>query len=159
MKEQARELGLIQTSQHDQDLSSIKVENCVGFTKVPLSLAGPLRIVGRGVDRRLYPPLVIYEAMLVASCPRGCKAFDSSGGVQVHVFEDGLSRGPVFIFKDPGAAIASHKAAPTLQDEFAGWSTSMGCFLKLKKLNPYPYGDAAGQNMTTKATSYARDML
>ncbi|WAO92324.1 Hydroxymethylglutaryl-CoA reductase [Fusarium falciforme] len=61
MKERARELGLVQTSQHDQDLSSIKVENFVGFTKVTLGLAGPLRIVGLGVDRKLYAPLGTYS--------------------------------------------------------------------------------------------------
>ena len=91
MKERARELGLVQTSQHDQDLSSIKVENCVGFTKVPLGLAGPLRIVGPGVDRELYAPLATYEATLVANFSCGCKAFDASGGVLFDVFGDGMS--------------------------------------------------------------------
>ncbi|KAM0414631.1 hypothetical protein ACHAPT_013525 [Fusarium lateritium] len=171
IQERARELGLVQTSQHDQDLSSIKVENCVGFTKVPLGLAGPVRIVGPGVDERLYAPLATYEATLVASCSRGCKAFDASGGLQFDVFGDGMSRGPVFMFKNPSTAIAFYRAIPTLQDEFAKWAKSTSRFVRLKELRPsvigsnvhlfccYSCGDAAGQNMVTKATSYACGML
>ncbi|KAA8648320.1 uncharacterized protein ATNIH1004_004205 [Aspergillus tanneri] len=47
----------------------VKIENFIGFTFVPLGIAGPLRITGTTT-----------EATLVASCSRGCKAFSACSG-------------------------------------------------------------------------------
>jgi hypothetical protein len=58
----------------NKDTKDIKVENCVGFTQVPLGLAGPLTI-HRKSKRTVYGPLATVELTLVTSCSRGYKAF------------------------------------------------------------------------------------
>jgi hypothetical protein len=58
----------------NEDTKDIKIENCIGFTRVPLGLAGPLTIDGE-LKSTVYAPLATVEPTLVASCSRGCKAF------------------------------------------------------------------------------------
>ncbi|KAF4976720.1 hypothetical protein FZEAL_6656 [Fusarium zealandicum] len=149
----ACELGLIYSGNDDEEISYIKIENCVGFSKVPLGISGPLRIVGLGVDSKLYAPLVTYEATLVASCSRGCKAFDSYVGLQFEVLGDGMSRALVVVFQTPGSAVAFYHAIPTFQLEASTIRSNVHVFCN------YTCGDACGQNMVTKATNYACRML
>ena len=77
-------------------IRDIKIENCIGFTRVPLSLAGPLTIHGE-LKRTVYDPLAIVEPTLVISYSRGYKAFQATGSIQVIALSEGLSRAPVFI--------------------------------------------------------------
>lgn len=81
----------------NEDTKDIKIENCIGFTRVPLGLAGPLTVLGES-KRTVYAPLATVEPTLVTSCSRGCKAFQATGGIQVTVLNKGLSRAPVFTF-------------------------------------------------------------
>jgi hydroxymethylglutaryl-CoA reductase len=80
-----------------EDAKDIEIENCIGFTRVPLGLAGPLTIQGES-KRTVYAPLATVEPTLVASCSRGCKAFEAMGGIQVSALSEGLSRAPVLTF-------------------------------------------------------------
>ncbi|KAF4458946.1 hmg- reductase [Fusarium albosuccineum] len=167
----ARHLDLDHTPQDGQDISSVKVENCTGFSRAPLAIAGPVRIRGPGVDGIFYAPLAIYEATLVASCSRGCKAFGNSGGVQFEVLGDGMSRVPVFTFEDPTHAIAFYQAVPSFQDEFATLVQSTSPCVYLRELRAsingsrvhvlcnYSCGDATGEGLVTKATNHACNML
>jgi hydroxymethylglutaryl-CoA reductase len=84
-------------SYRNEDTKDIKIKNCIGFTRVPLGLAGPLTIHGES-KRMVYAPLAIVKPTLIASCSRGCKAFQATGGIQVTALSEGLSRAPVFIF-------------------------------------------------------------
>ncbi len=81
----------------DSNTEDIKIENCVGFTRIPLGLAGPLTIHGKS-KRTVYGPLATVEPTLVASCSRGCKAFQAMGGIKVKALSESLSRAPVFTF-------------------------------------------------------------
>jgi hydroxymethylglutaryl-CoA reductase len=58
----------------NEDTKDIKIENYIGFTRIPLGLAGPLTVLGE-FKRTVYAPLATVEPTLVASCSRGCKAF------------------------------------------------------------------------------------
>jgi hydroxymethylglutaryl-CoA reductase len=157
-------------------LKDVRIENCIGFTRVPLGLAGPLQLKGPDPIGTLFmdkicAPLATCEPTLVASCSRGCKAFNISGGVNYEILGDGMSRAPVFVFDDPGAAVCFARAIPALREKFAEWAGSTSQHVKLLKLDPsvigprvhlfcmYHCGSAAGQNMVTKATKYACDML
>ncbi|KAH6961638.1 putative hmg-CoA reductase [Ilyonectria sp. MPI-CAGE-AT-0026] len=158
-------------NQQQERIRDVRIENCVGFCKVPLGIAGPLRVVNSAFTGDLYAPLATYEATLVASCSRGSKAFNASGGIHIETFSNGMSRDPVFVFANPGHAVAFVKALPTMQDLFAQWAEETSKHLKLQKLKPaiigsrvhifcsYDCGSAAGQNMVTKATQHACDML
>ncbi|KAF9775293.1 hypothetical protein IL306_006617 [Fusarium sp. DS 682] len=171
MRQFAQDFRLVHTCQDDEDLQSIRVENCIGFCKIPIGIAGPLHITGPGVDQMIHAPLATCEATLIASCSRGCKAFNSSGGIRFQVFGDGMSRAPVFIFKDPSHAITFYKAVPTFRDQFTEWANSTSRFARLQEIQAsvigsnvhllciYSCGDAVGQNMVTKATAYACQMM
>jgi hydroxymethylglutaryl-CoA reductase len=57
--------------------SKISIGNFVGFVKVPVGLAGPLRIQGaEQTDDEFFAQLATVEPTLVASCSRGCKALN-----------------------------------------------------------------------------------
>lgn len=166
----ARSLNLRDTCTEDET-SEIKIENCIGFSKVPIGLAGPLRITSFDFESNAYAPLATYESTLVASCSRGCKAFNISGGVQFEILGNGMSRAPLFVFKNPGDAVAFNRALPAFRASFSKWAESTSRHVRLQEMRStiigsqvhvfcsYSTGSAAGQNMVTKATQHACEML
>lgn len=167
----ARHLDLRNTYADDNETAGIRIENCIGFSKVPIGLAGPLRVSGLDFQDDAYAPLATYEPTLVASCSRGCKAFNLSGGVRFEVLANSMSRAPVFIFQHPGHAVAFSRALPAFHASFSQWAESTSSHVRLQEMRgtvigsqvhvfcSYHTGSAAGQNMVTKATQYACDML
>ncbi|KAI3657338.1 hypothetical protein MP638_000816 [Amoeboaphelidium occidentale] len=69
-------------------------ENVIGFTPLPLGLAGPYLINGK----EYYIPMATTEGCLVASTSRGCKAISLSGGAVSVCLADGMTRAPVLEF-------------------------------------------------------------
>lgn len=155
-----------------EETSKVKVENCIGFVKVPVGIAGPLLVDGpNATNEQVYATLATTEATLVASCARGCKAFNACGGLQFDILGEGMSRAPVFKFPTPRHAIKFAKKAPELQSQFTTVAESTSRHLRLQKMVPhivgssvhliisYYCGDASGQNMVTIATQKACQML
>lgn len=145
--------------------SNAKIENCIGSVKVPLGIAGPLNVKGSdGTDGIYHAPLATCEAALVASCSRGCKAINSSGGVQFKLLRDNMTRAPVFWFPSAAEAAAFYDMVPNLLSEFQEIAHSTSNYARLLRIEPqivgftvhvlleYYCGDAAGQNMVTFAT-------
>src|SRR3990167_8065992 len=58
------------------------IENMIGWTKVPLGKAGPLRLRSGQAFKDYYLPLATTEGALVASVNRGCKATRLAGGIK-----------------------------------------------------------------------------
>ncbi|KZM21976.1 Hydroxymethylglutaryl-CoA reductase (NADPH) [Ascochyta rabiei] len=150
--------------------SEIKIENHAGFIRVPVGIAGPLKIAGsEGTNGDFFAPLATVEPTLVASCSRGSKAFTASGGLEFKVLSEGMSRAPVFFFSTPAEALGFAGRVPALRDEFARAAEATSRFARLQTLTPhvvganvhlcfsYATGDAAGQNMVTIATQAACD--
>jgi NADP-dependent 3-hydroxy-3-methylglutaryl-CoA reductase len=150
--------------------SKVTIENHVGFIRVPVGIAGPLKIIGsENTNDEFFAPLATVEPTLVASCSRGCKAFTESGGLHFKVLREGMSRAPVFFFSTPAEAIMFADRVPALQDQFARDAESTSRFARLQALTPhvigsnvhlhfsYFTGDATGQNMVTIATQKACD--
>ena len=85
---------------HVDEEKTIRCENLIGSTVLPLGVAGPLRISSfakASEDKKnYYIPLATTEGALVASVSRGCKAIGLSGGATVSVENVGVTRGPVF---------------------------------------------------------------
>jgi NADP-dependent 3-hydroxy-3-methylglutaryl-CoA reductase len=150
---------------------NIRVENLVGFAQVPLGLAGPLTIHGETQRNKVYAPLATVEPTLVASCSRGCKAFEASGGIHAIVLSEGMCRAPVFRFASPLDAVSFYRLLPKLEDELRLMAESTSRFAKLQRVVPhlfgrdvhvrfvYTCGDASGQNMSTIATHKACQTL
>ncbi len=140
------------------------IENFFGVAQVPIGLAGPLLVNGEHAQGEFFIPLATTEGTLVASYSRGMKLCRLAGGITTTVVDDRMQRAPVFTF--PSAREAR---------DFAGWldehfseiaaaaeeTTTTGKLLDIQKFSAskllytrfnYSTGDAAGQNMTGKAT-------
>jgi hydroxymethylglutaryl-CoA reductase (NADPH) len=147
------------------------VENFVGVAQVPIGLAGPLLINGEHARGEFYVPLATTEGTLVASYNRGMRLLAECGGVRTTVVEDHMQRAPVFIFDDAQQA----RDFGTWVDEnmdgiraAAEDTTRSGrlSYIGQYQVGPLRYlrvnfttGDAAGQNMTGKATLAACEWI
>jgi hydroxymethylglutaryl-CoA reductase (NADPH) len=140
------------------------VEHFVGSAQVPIGLAGPLLVNGEHAQGEFYVPLATTEGTLVASYNRGMKLLHEVGGVTVTVVEDHMQRAPAFVFH---SARQARDFGVWLQDHFADiaaaaqTTTNTGRLLEIEQYAAsrilytrfnYSTGDAAGQNMTGKAT-------
>lgn len=112
--------------------SKAAIENCVGFVNVPVGLAGPLRVRDAGqTDDDFFAPLATVEPTLVASCLRGCKAFQRCGGARFHVLNEGMSRAPIFFFSSPDEAMLFAARVPQLQSQFTADAESTSRYARL----------------------------
>jgi hydroxymethylglutaryl-CoA reductase (NADPH) len=140
------------------------VENFIGVAQVPIGVAGPLKIDGEFAQGEFYIPLATTEGTLVASYNRGMRLLTECGGVKTTVVEQHMQRAPVFICADARQARDFGGWVDLNFDEIkrvcesttsVGKLTSIGQYsvgpLRYLRFN-YTTGDAAGQNMTGKAT-------
>ena len=147
------------------------VENFVGVAQVPIGLAGPLLVDGEHARGEFYVPLATTEGTLVASYNRGMRLLTECGGVKATVVDDQMQRSPVFVFDDAvqardfGAWVDEHCdgiRAAAEETTRSGHLTYIGQYqvgpLRYLRLN-YTTGDAAGQNMTGKATLAACEWI
>src|SRR5512139_87272 len=147
------------------------VENFLGMAQVPIGLAGPLRIVGENAQGDFYVPMATTEGTLVASYNRGMRLLLECGGVKTTVVEQYMQRSPVFIFDD---ALAARAFGHWVQEQLpsiraaAEATTHVGHLVNIYQyaVGPlrhlrfnYTTGDAAGQNMTGKATLAACEWI
>jgi hydroxymethylglutaryl-CoA reductase (NADPH) len=148
----------------------VTIGNCEQFTgvaQVPLGFAGPLQVNGEHARGEYLIPLATSEGTLVASYNRGIHALNAAGGVRATVLDDGMQRAPVFVLPDAraGRALASWVAENVSTIREAAESTSQ--VARLLHIETYlasrfvflrfsfETGDAAGQNMVTRATAAA----
>ncbi|HET6166510.1 MAG TPA: hydroxymethylglutaryl-CoA reductase [Marmoricola sp.] len=140
------------------------IENFFGVAQVPIGLAGPLLVNGEHAQGEFFVPLATTEGTLVASYNRGMKLMRGAGGITTTVLDDRMQRAPVFLFESArGVKQFSH----WLDENFAAIAsaaqetTKSGKLLDIQKFSAarmlytrfnYSTGDAAGQNMTGKAT-------
>jgi hydroxymethylglutaryl-CoA reductase (NADPH) len=155
----------------DPGLLPGNIENFSGVAQVPLGVAGPLRINGESAQGDFYVPLATTEGTLVASYNRGMRLLSACGGVKTTVVDEHMQRAPVFIFDDALAArefgywIDQHEEEIRAAAEAttrSGKLTYIGQYqvgpLRYLRVN-YTTGDAAGQNMTAKATLAACEWI
>jgi len=140
------------------------IENFIGVAQVPVGLAGPLRINGEHASGDFYIPLATTEGTLVASYSRGMRLLSECGGVTVTVAKHAMQRAPVFIFDNArGAREFGRWLVEYFEDikAAAESTTSIGRLTDIEQYAVanmlytrfnYTTGDAAGQNMTGKAT-------
>ena len=147
------------------------VENFMGVAQVPIGLAGPLRIDGEHARGDFFVPLATSEGTLVASYNRGMRLLSESGGVKTTVVEQFMQRSPVFMFDDAQKARDFGEWVTenfdTIKD-VAETTTRVGKLINIGQyaIGPlrnlrfnYTTGDAAGQNMTGKATLAACEWI
>ncbi len=140
------------------------IENFTGVAQVPLGLAGPLRILGEHAQGDFYIPMATTEGTLVASYNRGMRVLTESGGVKATVVKQSMQRSPVFERKDALEARRLSEWIDAQRDGIrhaAESTTSAGKLIEIGRYIVgrllylrfnYTTGDAAGQNMVSKAT-------
>ena len=147
------------------------IENCIGLVKLPVGVAGPLRVRGLFAKGDYYVPLATTEAALVASYSRGAQVITEAGGCVSILLQEGISRTPGFAFKDLVEAGSFAVWCITSRQEFQniaatttrhGELTDVGIALEgnhVYLLLEYVTGDASGQNMVTIATQAICDYI
>lgn len=140
------------------------IENFIGTVKVPVGLAGPLRVNGLFAQGDYYVPLATTEAALVASYSRGAALITEAGGASSMLLNQGISRSPVFGFTNFEEVGLFLNWAVANVDEIRRVGESTTRYGKLIDVQftvegnhvylllDYSTGDAAGQNMVTIAT-------
>lgn len=147
------------------------IEHFTGVAQVPVGLAGPLRIDGEHARGDFYVPLATTEGTLVASYNRGMRLLAECGGVRTTVVEQSMQRAPVFVFDD---ARAARDFGRWVDARFSDIKTAAETTTRIGKLQSigqyavgplrylrfnYTTGDAAGQNMSGKATHAACEWI
>jgi len=143
------------------------IENFIGTVKLPIGIAGPLRVNGLFAQGDYHVPLATTEAALVASYSRGSMLITEAGGAAAALLNEGVSRAPAFTFESIEQLGRFLSWLLTRHDEIkrvAEGTTRFGKLIDLQisvegnhlyLLLTYTSGDAAGQNMATIATDAA----
>jgi hydroxymethylglutaryl-CoA reductase (NADPH) len=143
------------------------IENFIGAAKIPVGIAGPLRVRGLFAQGDFYVPLATTEAALVASYTRGCALITEVGGARAMLLNEGISCSPGFAF---GSIEALGRFVAWLlgqQEQIKLAAERTTRFGKLVDIQlciegnhvyivfVFTTGDAAGQNMAAIATDAA----
>lgn len=155
-------------SEYDQstiESYSKNIEYGIGTIKVPVGVAGPLRVNGIHAKGDYMVPLATTEAALVASYHRGACLITKSGGASSALLSEAVGRSPGFAFASllqAGQFIAWSTTQFPKFIELANATTSHGKLVDMKlhmeanhvyMFLEYTTGDASGQNMVTIATN------
>jgi len=147
------------------------IENLIGTLKIPLGIAGPLRVNGLFAKGDYYIPMATTEAALVASYHRGASLITEAGGCSAMVLIESVNRAPSFAFSNLAEAgqfvMWAMSQFETLQ-KVALTTTSHGQLVDIGTtiegnhvyLNfDFHTADASGQNMVTIATQAICDHI
>jgi hydroxymethylglutaryl-CoA reductase (NADPH) len=163
----AVELEHVGSFSFDPAILTGNIEQFIGVAQVPIGLAGPLLVHGEHAQGEFYVPLATAEGTLVASYNRGMRLLYESGGVTTTIMTDHMQRAPAFLF---ASAREAREFADWLDEHFsdikaaAEETTRSGRLEEIEKYTAarilytrfnYTTGDAAGQNLTGKATQAA----
>ena len=167
----ARPVLLDEMAERDAARYARNIENFVGTVKLPVGIAGPIRVNGTRARGDYYVPLATTEAALVASYSRGAQVITESGGCTAILTRDSVSRAPGFAFAtlhEAGRFVAWAIAAlPTLK-RVADATSRHGRLEDMRVsiegnhvylILDFTTGDAAGQNMVTIATQAVCDHI
>jgi hydroxymethylglutaryl-CoA reductase (NADPH) len=161
------ELHHVGSFSFDPETVTGNIEQFLGVAQVPIGLAGPLLVNGEHAQGEFYVPLATAEGTLVASYNRGMRLLYESGGVTTTIVVDHMQRAPAFLF---ASAREARAFADWLDEHFAEikaaaeTTTRSGKLVEIEKYTAsrilytrfdYTTGDAAGQNLTGKATQAA----
>lgn len=143
------------------------IENFIGTIKLPVGIAGPLRVRGLFAQGDFLVPLATTEAALVASYSRGAALITEAGGASAMLLNEGISRSPGFAFisfEELGRFVAWLLSVQDRVKQAAEQTTRYGKLIDLQicvegnhvyLILVFTTGDAAGQNMATIATDAA----
>ena len=155
----------------DPAVTNGNIENFIGSAQVPIGIAGPLRVDGEHARGDFYIPMATTEGTLVASYSRGMRVISECGGAKTTVVKHSMQRAPVFLFDNAREAREFGKWLNEHIDAIRGVVKAATNVARLIEIEQYVVanmmytrfcyttGDAAGQNMTGKATMFACEWI
>ena len=153
-----------------EDLKGI-IENHIGFMKIPMAVAGPLKIDGKYAKGEYYVPICTLEGTLAISMTRGMIATHRCDGIRVSHIKQELSRAPVFTFDNLNKSADFMSWIDENFSKIKSIAESTTNYGKLLRIDQYPIqnyvildfildtGNAAGQNMVTLAAKNSCDYI
>jgi hydroxymethylglutaryl-CoA reductase (NADPH) len=168
---EVRDSVLDRQSQADAAAYEHNLEHFIGTVKVPVGVAGPLRVNGLFAQGDFLVPLATTEAALVASYSRGAQLLTEAGGCSAVLLAEGLGRAPGFVFhnlSEVGTFLAWALSAMPDFERVAAATTTHGRVTDMRVtvegnhvylFFEFQTGDAAGQNMVTIATQAICDYI
>ena len=165
------ELSHVGAYSFDPSILPGNIENFAGVAQVPIGIAGPIRVNGEHARGDFYIPLATTEGTLVASYNRGMRLLTECGGVTATVIEEYMQRAPVFSMR---TALEAREFGHWIDENYesirqaaeATTRTGKLAYIGQYQVGPLRYlrfnyttGDAAGQNMASKATAAACDWI
>ena len=157
----AREELFDSHAESQADRYANNIERYIGTVKIPLGLAGPLRVNGDHASGEYRIPLATTEAALVASYHRGARVITAAGGCRSAIVQKGISRSPGFVFHNLDEVQRFVYWINASYTELAAVVAANSRYTRLLKITPtiegnhvyldceFATGDAAGQNMAT----------
>lgn len=154
---------LDEDSYERSDVFKNNIENYIGTVKVPVAVAGPVRVNGMNANGDYFVPLATTEAALVASVARGITAINQSGGATAITVQEATNRDPVFLFDSIATLGEFIVWAQANEKHFKEVSEKTSSVCRLKEIRyiiegpdlhmrcQFFTGDASGQNMVTLA--------
>jgi hydroxymethylglutaryl-CoA reductase (NADPH) len=161
------ELNHVGSFSFEPDVLPGNLESFSGVAQVPIGFAGPLLVAGEHAQGEFFVPMATTEGTLVASYNRGMRLTREAGGILTTVVDDAMQRAPCFVFRDARAARAFGHWVERNFDAIKAKAEETTSFGRLRNIEQYAVGkmrflrfnfttgDAAGQNMVTKATRHA----
>jgi len=147
------------------------IENLIGSVKIPVGLAGPLRVNGLFAKGDYFVPMATTEAALVASYHRGVSLITECGGCSAMVLFESVTRAPSFVFKNLASAgqfvMWALSQVETFREIVAtttrhGQLTDVGTTIEGNHVYltfEFKTADASGQNMVTISTQAICDFI
>jgi len=147
------------------------IESIFGVAQVPIGIAGPLLINGEYAQGEFYVPMATVEGTMLASYNRGMKVIREAGGVTTTVVGQAMQRAPCFVLRNARDARDFEQWLVEHFDEIKKVAESTTSIGKLNEIEhycahnfvytrfDYSTGDAAGQNMTSRATFVACEWI
>lgn len=132
-------------------------------TPIPSQWIGPILFNGDVVSGEVMAPLATYETPLWPSTARGAGVSRHSGGINVTLIDERMSRSIAVRAKDAAGAYTAWQRIEAQTDKVAELIAGTSRFARLAKLNRQiagnllyvriecETGDASGHNMVTKA--------
>lgn len=138
---------------------------------LPMRLVGPVNIIGDEVNEKIMIPLATYETPLWPSVGRGARVTSLSGGIQVTVIDERMSRSILLEAPDASQALAAWHSIQKRKNEMNDVVAKHSRFARLIDMHiqivgnllylrfEFTTGDASGHNMTTLASEKLQTWL
>jgi hydroxymethylglutaryl-CoA reductase (NADPH) len=159
------------TSVDQAALVQRNIDNYIGTVKVPVGIAGPLRVNGLFARGDFFLPMATTEAAVVAAHSRAAALLTAAGGVTAAALNERVLRSPMFAFRNLSEAGTFAAWVARYQDHLRAEAEATTHHGKLIDISihiegnqvylifGYTTADASGQNIVTIATEAACQVI